>query len=151
MTDLADFLRARYAERRAIAEAASPWPWKINPDDPEEVLASDDILVADVFALSSNQTRNTATFIATNDPADVIADLDAKLAIIDAYLPPDADPHPGLPCINFKGQDPADYSEYDSCSRHLDAAPRLLRSDHVLRILARPFAGHTDYQEDWAA
>ncbi|MEV7492182.1 DUF6221 family protein [Streptomyces anulatus] len=87
MSSLADFLRARYAERRAIAEAASPWPWKINPEDPEEVLASDGILVADVFALSSNQTRNTATFIATNDPADVLADLDAKLALRQARPP----------------------------------------------------------------
>ncbi|MEI5032404.1 DUF6221 family protein [Streptomyces sp. S1A(2023)] len=135
MTDLADFLRARIAERRAIAEAASPWPWKINPDDPEEVLASDDILVADVFALSSNQTRNTATFIATNDPADVLADLDAKLAIVDAY-------------------------EQAACTLSLSApgtAPHDLMTGarnymHLtLQHLARPFAGHPHYKEDWAA
>jgi hypothetical protein len=129
MTDLADFLRARYAERRTIAEAASPWPWKINPDDPEEVLAGDGILVADVFALSSNQTRNTATFIATNDPAHVIADLDAKLAIIDLLAPIVADE-------SYQGPD--HYGGVDACEK-------------ALSLLARPFAGHVDYQENWTA
>lgn len=26
------------------------------------------------------------------------------------------------PCVNYEGQDPADYDEYDSCARHLKAA-----------------------------
>ncbi|MFD3999853.1 DUF6221 family protein [Streptomyces rubiginosohelvolus] len=129
MTDLADFLRARIAERRAIAEAASPWPWKTNPDDPEEVLASDGILVADVFALSSNQTLNTATFIATNDPAGVLADLDTKLAIVDLLAPIVADE-------SYQGPD--HYGGVDACEK-------------ALSLLARPFAGHADYKEDWAA
>ncbi|MEV6854720.1 DUF6221 family protein [Streptomyces microflavus] len=135
MTDLADFLRARIAERRAIAEAASPWPWKINPDDPEEVLASDNILVADVFALSSNQTRNTTTFIATNDPADVLADLDAKLAIIDAYKQAAY-----TLSLSAPGTAPHDLMTGARNYMHL-----------TLQHLARPFAGHPDYQEDWAA
>ncbi|MCX4605484.1 DUF6221 family protein [Streptomyces anulatus] len=137
MTDLADFLRARIAERRAIAEAASPWPWKINPDDPEEVLAGDDILVADVFALSSNQTRNTATFIATNDPADVIADLDAKLALL---------------VLHRRVEVRADeFAEIDACAACEVTGLQDQYPCTTLRILARPFAGHTDYQEDWAA
>ncbi|MFF8299560.1 DUF6221 family protein [Streptomyces globisporus] len=130
MTELADFLRARYAERRAIAEAASPWPWKVNPEDDEEVLACDDILVADVFALSGNQTRNTATFIATNDPADVLADLAAKLAIVDLM------------------ERTLRFAEEDSEIDHYGA---LGNADETLSLLARPFAGHADYQEDWAA
>ena len=135
MSDLADFLRARYAERRAIAEAASPWPWKINPEDPEQVLAVDDVVVADAFALSSNQTRNTATFIAANDPADILADLDAKLAIIDAY----------------------ERAAYTLSLATPGTAPHALMTGarnymHLtLQYLAQPFAGHPDYQEDWAA
>jgi beta-xylosidase len=130
MTNLATFLRARLAEHRAIAEAASPWPWKINPDDPEEVLAHDDILVADVFALSGNQTRNTATFIAVNDPAAALADLDAKLAIVDLM------------------DRTLRFAEGDSEADHYGA---LDNAEEVLCHLARPFAGHPDYQEDWAA
>ncbi|MFE2973361.1 DUF6221 family protein [Streptomyces sp. NPDC059258] len=131
MNALAEFLRARYAERRAIAEAASPWPWKINPDDPEEVLASDGILVADVFALSSNQTRNTATFIATNDPADVLADLDAKLAIVGRHVA----------CGTGNGY-------CDDGGHGWDDLEGGGCAD--LADLARPFAGHPDYQESWA-
>lgn len=28
------------------------------------------------------------------------------------------------PCVNYDGQDPKDYDEYDSCSKHLAAARR---------------------------
>lgn len=153
MTGLADFLRARYAERRAIAEAASPWPWKINPDDPEEVLANDDILVADVFALSSNQTRNTATFIATNDPADVLADLDAKLALLKDLL---AERHDVVEdCWYTCAAATEERDGGESCNEDRQGGPcdcgRDARVNRRLRILARPFTGHPDYQEDWAA
>ena len=152
MSDLADFLHARYAERRALAEAASPWPWKVNPDDSEEVLASDDVLVAEVFALSGNQTRNTAAFIAANDPAGVIADLDAKLALLDDLL---ADQHYRLEeddwyscaALTDEHGDPICFDESRApgpCDCGRDA-----QVERRLRILARPFAGHPDYREEW--
>ncbi|WP_367572189.1 DUF6221 family protein [Streptomyces globisporus] len=140
MTNLADFLRARYAERRAIAEAAASkarsgdWRYKAGDDCvhvveifPESPPAQRELwspLVTEAGSYVGDTLDDEIGWhIAANNPADVLADLDAKLAIVDAYLPPDADVHPGLPCINFKGQDPTDYSEYDSCSRHLEAAP----------------------------
>lgn len=130
MTDLAQFLRARYAERRAIAEVASPWPWKVNPGDAEEVLAADDILVADVFALSGNQTRNTATFIAANDPAAVLADLNVKLALVDL------------------AERTLASAEGDSEVDHYGA---LSVAEDTLCLLARPFTGHPDHKgEEWA-
>lgn len=128
MDDLAGFLRARYSERRAVAEAASPWPWAVNPEDSEQVLASDDVLVADVFALSGNQTRNTATFIAVNDPGDVLADLDAKLAAVDHHERVQA------------------HADVEQRQEYLLAAGACRTA---LRILARPFAGHPDYREEW--
>ena len=88
MSEIADFLRARYAERRALAEAASPGPWRANAER-DEVVAVDGITVAEGFALSGRQLRATVDHIAANDPADVIADLDAKLALIDELEPPE--------------------------------------------------------------
>lgn len=82
MSDIADFLRARIAERRALAEAASPGPWHANAEH-DEVIAVDGVTVAEGFALSGRQLRATVDHIAANDPAAVIADCDAKLAIIE--------------------------------------------------------------------
>ncbi|HTE56977.1 MAG TPA: DUF6221 family protein [Kofleriaceae bacterium] len=130
MTDLADFLRARYAERRALAEAAPPWPWKLNPDDPDQVLAADGVLVAEVFALSGRQLRATVAFVETNDPADVLADCDAKLAIINL------------------ADETLRYAEGDSEVDHYGA---LDMAERALCLLAQPFAGHPDDKgEEWA-
>lgn len=85
MSEIAEFLRARIAERRALAEAASPGPWRAN-EEADEVVAVDGITVADGFALSGRQLRATVQHIAANDPTDVINDLDAKLALIDDLL-----------------------------------------------------------------
>ena len=88
-------------------------------------------------------------FIAAHDPARVLREIEAKRAIVAAYLPPGGDPHPGLPCINYEGQDPADYSGHDACSRHLEASKRLLHDDYVLRILALPYENRPGFQESW--
>ncbi|MER6534705.1 DUF6221 family protein [Streptomyces sp900105755] len=87
MSDIADFLRARYAERRSLAEAASPGPWHANAEG-DEVLAVDGITVADGFALSGRQLRATVEHIAAHDPVEAIADLDAKLALLEEFEPP---------------------------------------------------------------
>jgi hypothetical protein len=84
------------------------------------------------------------------DPARVLREIDAKRAIVDAYLPPGEDPHPGEPCINYEGQDPAEYSGHDGCWRHLEASKRLLHHDYVLRLLALPYADRDGYRAEWA-
>lgn len=130
MSETAEFLRARYAERRALAEAAPPWPWKLNPDDPDQVLAADGILVAEVFALSGRQLRATVAFIEASDPADVIADLDAKLALIEL------------------ADETLRYAEGDSEVDHYGA---LDMAERTLCLLAQPFATHPDHEgEEWA-
>jgi hypothetical protein len=82
--DLILFLRARYDEEVALAEAASPGPWHPN-DEADEVLAADDITVADGFALSGQQLRATTQHIALHDPARVLAETAAKRAVLDAW------------------------------------------------------------------
>ncbi|MDQ0694222.1 DUF6221 family protein [Streptomyces sp. W4I9-2] len=145
--ELLDFLRARLKDdedyaRNAYADHndAGPnwyeqWSGALNIGEEEDLVLTNDSAIS--------------RFMARHDPARVLREVEAKRAVLNAYLPPDADVHPGLPCINFEGQDPADYDEYDSCSRHLDAAPRLLRSNHVLRLLALSYADHSDYRDEW--
>lgn len=132
MNDLAQFLRDRYTEQRALAEAASPGPWQVNPDDPDDVLAADGIVAAEAFALSGNQQRNTAQFIAANNPAYVLSDLDAKLAVLDWHHPERDDVTPwGKPV------------QICRCGYDLPCSTQ--------RQLAQPFAGHPKFKEEWTA
>jgi hypothetical protein len=80
-TTLTDFLLARIAEDEQAALAASPGPWHLNAES-TEVIAVDDIQVAEAFALSSPQLRATAEHISRHDPARVLAECDAKRQII---------------------------------------------------------------------
>lgn len=138
MTDLADFLRARYAERRAIAEAATPGPWEgvVDRHQRGQIDASvwaDSISCYITEKITSGGRHEAdAHHIAANDPAHVIADLDAKLAIVNR--------HTACGTGNGYCDDGGhgwDDLEGGGCADLAD--------------LARPFAGHPDYQEDWAA
>lgn len=132
MSEIADFLRARIAEWRALAEAASPGPWHANAEH-DEVLAVDDITVAEGFALSGRQLRATVEHIAANDPEAVIADLDAKLALLDEHA------QASLP-------NGVDLDECRVCGGMNEAWPC-----PTLRILAQPFAPHPHHKgEEWA-
>ena len=79
-----------------------------------------------------------------------LRDIAAKRAIVAAYLPDGGDPHPGLPCINYEGQDPANYSEWDTCSRHIKASERRIHHDYVIRLLASAWSDHPDCDPAWA-
>lgn len=128
--DLVTFLRARLDEREAAAQLAAPWPWKLNAER-DEVIAEDDELVANVFALSNNQLRNTATHIALNDPQFVLDDIAAKRQIVehiaDRLNPEEADDR-------WEGAD----AETDGMATF------------TLCALAAPFASHPDYDPAWA-
>ncbi|MFJ9985307.1 DUF6221 family protein [Streptomyces globisporus] len=112
MTDLADFLRVRIAERRAIANT--------------------------IHDLGCGEIRYDGT-CTCGQPVLILADLDAKLAIVDEHEPggrywPDSSRQY---CKTCGSGEPDEYPTDWPC--------------RTLRILARPFAGHPDYQEDWAA
>lgn len=134
MTDLAQFLRARYTEQRALAEQASPGPWRVNPDDPDDVLAADGVVAAEVFALSGNQLRSTALFIAAHDPAYALADLDAKRRILNEIVPA------------MDGMDDRIDSEWGVGAMD----PSEYESVGLLRLLALPYTDHPEYRPEWA-
>jgi hypothetical protein len=129
VSEIADFLKARILERRALAEAASPGPWHAN-EEADEVVAVDGITIADGFALSGRQLRATVQHIAANDPDDVITDCDAKLAIVDLM------------------EQTLKYAEGDTEVDHYGA---LGMAEDTLHHLARQFAGHPEHKgEEWA-
>jgi len=109
MSDLANFLRARYANDAQAVRAN----WHRD-------------------GITSDRYHDTPI-----DPTRLLADLDAKLAILDEHQEVNdgscgtcVDGHWGYP--THGGSSPAAHP----C--------------RTLLILARPFAGHPDYQEDWA-
>lgn len=67
-------LRAAATKIRETAALQPPWPWRVTED---QVIANDGIEIADVFALSGQQTRNTAGWITMWHPgvALLVADL----------------------------------------------------------------------------
>lgn len=142
MSEIADFLRARIAERRALAEAASPGPWHANPEH-DEVVAEDGITVADGFALSGRQLRATVDYIVANDPSGVIADCDAKLAIIDEHVR-----------VVLHGGGGARYFDATIVCRSCEPPvqfPETAYPCRTIRLFAQPFAGHPDHKgEEWA-
>jgi hypothetical protein len=120
VSEIADFLRARYQERRAIAEAASPGPWHADGGTVYATHPTDEVV----------DYSESADHIAANDPVDVIADCDAKVALIEL------------------AERTLAFAEGDSEVDHYGA---LSLADETLHLLARPFDGHPDHKgEEWA-
>ncbi|MGW2048569.1 DUF6221 family protein [Streptomyces sp. NPDC001858] len=132
MSDIADFLRARYAERRAIAEAAAALQC-----DPENGW-----VILDHSSYTQSEKRRwisphigmlhesePAEHIVANNPAVVLTDLDAKLGIVDHYEKTQA------------------YAEVQQRHEYVLAAGACAVA---LKILAQPYAGHPDHRgEEW--
>ena len=155
MSEIADFLRARIAERRTLAEAAaedSGMNWSPGDDLSSSVHETDSgspVVIGPWEHLDLDVRRH----IAASDPAAVIADCDAKLAVVDDLL---AETHvvvedPWYTCS-------AATEEHDGgrcCDEHRRGKPcdcgRDTRVNRRLAILAQPFAGHRDHKgEEWA-
>lgn len=82
---LADRLRTAIDAEEARAHALPPFPWRVFPDGDDQVLAADDLPVAEAFALSSNQQRLVAEHIARHDPAAVLRRCAADRKILDLH------------------------------------------------------------------
>jgi len=146
MTDLADFLRARYAERRVIADAAhaaDPAPWTAATSEPGYtnqrghdhgsglLIAADGEPMWDCEGSSTLcMTAASSRHAATHHPLDAIADLDAKLAIVD-----DAESANRL----------VDAIEYPD---GYDVGRKTALGD-TLKLLALPYSDHPDYRQEW--
>jgi hypothetical protein len=153
VSEIADFLRARYREAKEREQQKSrgiPSPF----DGHDVELVSDEHgqrLLVDGHPYPIEKWREVATEPAP-DP-DVIADLDAKLALVDDLL---AEGHvviedPWYTCS-------AATEEHDGgrcCDDNRRGNPcdcgRDARVNRRLAILAQPYAGHRDHKsEEWA-
>lgn len=130
VSEIADFLRARITERRALAVAASHGgEGRWSQEDPDRypgriVDERGDLVTFNISAPTDEQ----AAHIAANDPKAVIADCDAKLWIVNA-----AEKLPELTAA------------FDQFDNNRDAWER------TLRLFAQPFVGHPDHKgEEWA-
>ncbi|MFF2100957.1 DUF6221 family protein [Streptomyces sp. NPDC058202] len=153
MTEIADFLRARIAERRALAEAAAAkaesgdWRYKPGADYvaavqtfPDETPARREHwipLVTEAGSYVGDMLDDEiGQHIAANDPAAAIADCDAKLRMLN---------------------DAEDFcQEYDNDLTELDDNSAAQRAycwrDSIHRNLAAAFIGHPDHKgEEWAS
>ncbi|MFG3585108.1 DUF6221 family protein [Streptomyces sp. NPDC047990] len=139
MSEIAGFLRARYAEQRALAEAATPGPWEGVIDRHQRGVVDASVwsdklgyYIAEQIS-SGDRHEADARHIAAHDPAAVIADLDAKLALVDLLKYQ----------LGWNASHDRNITEHEI--RAMQQAAR-----EALRILAQPFAGHPDHGgEGW--
>lgn len=133
MSQIAVFLRARIAERRALAEAAAALQG--DPENGWGIIDSSSYGQAEKRRWISPHIgmlheAESAEHIIANNPAVVIADLDAKLALIDHYEKVQA------------------YAEVEQRQEYVLAAGACAVA---LKHLAQPFVGHPDHKgKEWA-
>lgn len=128
MNDLISWLRQQLDTDEQLALAASPGPWRPNAEH-DEVLAVDDVRVADGFALSGRQLRATVDHITTHDPARVLRQVQAHRAILDAYEAED------------------NGARYGGCGD--DCEWKAL--GYAVKLLASIYSDRDGYREEWSA
>ncbi|MFI1161411.1 DUF6221 family protein [Streptomyces sioyaensis] len=143
---LVAFLRARYDEDEEAARAATPGPWEWTPEQdlwdqngPTLIRAGHDgyedrplTTVLEGWghdAWGMHVTEENQTHIARHNPARVLAEVEAKRAIVDRY---------------------AEVQEMD----REDAEPefaygRAVGLGQAVRLLALPYQEHPDYRPEW--
>ncbi|MFF8793350.1 DUF6221 family protein [Streptomyces globisporus] len=126
MDDLVTFLRARLKEdadyaRTAFADHNDAGPkWYEQWSGALNIGEEEDLVLTNDSAISRHMERH--------DPERVLAEVEAKLAIIDLM------------------ERALQFAEGDSEVDHYGA---LGNAEEALSLLARPFAGHPDYRDDW--
>lgn len=131
---LVEFLRARLAEDRATAQAATAGPWGAFVRAEvyvEQTGAEDGHLVAELPDCGDHDSDRPAdaAHIARHDPARVLAEVAAKEAILDE-------------CLGVQEQADRDWNDPGlnaMAGAYLD----------VVKLLAAVHAGHPDYDESW--
>jgi hypothetical protein len=125
--DLVQWLGEQFDEDERIAQAASPGPWGVNAEH-DEVVAADDITVAEGFALSGRQLRATVDHIAAHDPARVLREVEAQRLLLARAV------ETRVWAIGESGA---------------VAGPAVKLANDTLRLLALPYADRPGYRKDW--
>lgn len=133
--DLVQFLRARLDEDEQVAQgheqASAGW----HADDFVMEVRDD----ANAGTVASVYRSGDLTHIARHDPARVLADVDAKLRMLEA--------HRRDTQYSFSGCITCDVGD-NSCGCMGGSAYEY--PCETLRLLALPYASHPDYRPEWA-
>lgn len=177
---LLEFIEARLGDVEALALAATPGPWRYNPN--KQWLPHADKTTRDVAALvgyrgdefvgagplaatvgvavtgpaDDPQSMADARFIARHDPARVLREVEAKRRLLALHLhlrytePLDAD-------SDFEEDHRPAFAEpplYVGCKTcHYDARHEETYPSwwcDTVRLLALPYSDHVDYRQEWA-
>ena len=142
------WLRQQIEGDKAAAEVATPGPWEFEGDDPtdDELYSVHDGEHGDLIGQTVAWTRDrqvaNGQHMARHDPQDVIADCEAKLAILDAH---------GVDYTGEYGQ--AIPGECLTCITNRDPYPESWEGDTwpcpTLQLLARACRHREGYAEHW--
>jgi hypothetical protein len=156
VNDLIAFINARLDEREAKARAATPGPWHvvadtygctINGPDAEQDGGYDPatrgrrrvmrplVVVGADSDYGAVLEHGDGEHIAANDPARVLAEIDAKRRIINEIVP------------DVNGMDVQIEGEWGVGRRDEATDPYL--GDTLAKVLALPYADHPDYRPEW--
>jgi uncharacterized protein DUF6221 len=102
VTDV-DRIRAAIAERRKLAQDATPGPWRDGPEDPDTWIVYDvDLDDPGLYLRVEGANRsNEARHIAANDPAAVIKVCDAADRMLDEHNEAVCGFRHGPPCFDL--------------------------------------------------
>jgi hypothetical protein len=148
MTDITAFISARLDEDEVLAELQPPWPWSVG-DDPTEVIAEDGVEVATAFALSGNQQRNVAAYIARHDPACVLVEVKAKRAIVAMHEQAETWTWGQRPPGSLVGEPRRELAPWCSECQVEDGVVEGSWPCDTLKHLASIDADHPDYDPTW--
>lgn len=141
---IAEFLEARWGEAEyhakvALLRAKPPWSSSETPESGPPGAVS--LYDADDDNFAIIRGSYLADYLKRFDPAAVLADIEAKRAILDLWQDPavvrDLSLHPDHP---HDGRDP------DEIQAQVAAAEAI---DDVVRLLAALLAAHPDYDQAW--
>lgn len=133
MSDLAEQILAAIGRVEDLALRTPPGPWHPNAEH-DEVLAVDDIVVCDGFALSNRQLRATVDHIVMHDPRSVGRRCAADREIVALYVDAKRISTNGWRKANAGGRiTDAEAQEVMQADNELDVL------DTVLEILARGY------------
>lgn len=137
--DLHAWITQQVDAAEALAQAQPPMPWRYDSDE-DQVLAADDIRVAETFALSNRQQRAIGAFITAHDPAAVLRRCEADRRILARHrLDPNVTYEPACEgCGTYGDLDLSSVDNLNDCPELLDLAHAHGITGDILASLDRP-------------
>lgn len=147
MTDIVEFLTARLDEDEAIATAAKWKHWvpgsglhpaSVETAEPQAGWHGERATVANLMATVGKvqRERQHAVHIARHDPARVLREAAAKRKLLEW-------------CAKAVGSDWSAYNEDRPLPEQIQNLATNAAIDMALRVMAAPYADHSDYDPDW--